>query len=193
MVIHLISFKRFCFYSIIFCFQFLNAQRDPIEDIVRRDTLDVFSLEHKSSLIPDDFKYKNGNLTFIFSKKDFLKELRIENRKTKKDFRSIKQKSLKRKIRKEKKNSKKIMRKNREVSFFDSNNLLDRTIKYYFNIVIERLLDRQEVKVFFKEEPLRVVHKIRMERIGDQYISTSIEYWSGDVFIIDKIENMVIE
>lgn len=192
MVIHLVSHRRACFYLIIFCFQLLNAQRDPIEDIVKKDTLEIFSLEHKSSLIPNDFKYKKGKLTFIFSKKDFLEELRLVTNLGSKDSKTDVFFYLDRKANKF---LKKLIKTNKEVSFFDSNIFTNRPAVSSLDIeaILERLLNKQEVKIFFKEDPIREIYKIRVERIGDEYSSTSIEYWNGDIFIIDKIENMVIE
>ena len=66
------------FLCVFFCAQIINAQRGAIEDIVKRDTLNIFNLEHKSSLILNDFKYKKGDLVFIFSKNEILKNLKNE-------------------------------------------------------------------------------------------------------------------
>lgn len=163
-----------------FLLAFQGVKSQEIANIVTKDTIKVISFENANSMIVDDFKIYFNDFTFLFSKKDFLKHLKVfkKEKHEKKD-------SLKSEFERENAHLENIIKKNKDIFIISFANASNRRIwNFYLKPILNRLIDNNKVVIFHNKQIIESIHKLRIERIGNYYSSTSIEYWHNDIMIL---------
>lgn len=172
-----------------FLLVFQAVKSQEIANIVTADTLKVISNENANSMIIDDFKVYFNDFSFLFSKRDFFKYLKVFKKDTlKKEF------SLIREFESEKTLLENIIKKNKDVLIINFTNISNRRIwNFYLKPILKRLIDDNKVVIFHNNQIVESIHKLRVGRIENDYSSTSIEYWHNDNMILQLEMEAIIE
>lgn len=178
MVRKICTFKKLFLICCTVFFPFQTVKSQGNVHIVSKDTLKIVSIENANIMIVDDFKIYFDEITFLFSKNTFLDYLKLYE---KKEHIGLSNSEFESEI----DFISNLIKENKDVLITDFANTSNRKIwNFYLKPLVSDLMDNSKIIVFYKKQIIKLIHKLRIKRIGDEFSGTSIEYWHNDILIL---------